>query len=73
MARQLVNPPDREEHVGFTEEEEISWRRYFIDFRELVWPMFEKEGFTYVEAMMFWRQEIVQARLCSIIDLLERE
>lgn len=63
-------PPEREENVGFTEEEEISWRQYFLDFRELVWPMFEAQGFTYVEALMFWRQEMVLSQLVDIRESL---
>jgi hypothetical protein len=68
-----VNPPDREEQVGFTEEEEISWHQYFLDFRELVWPMLEKQGFTYTQALMFWRGEVMIGYLVNIQNLLNRE
>ena len=61
-----VNPPEREENVGFIESEEITWREYFVDFRTTVWPMLEAEGFTFVEAMMFWRQEMCLAALRTI-------
>lgn len=64
--RAKVNPPERGENVGFTEEEEISWRQYFVDFRELIWPMLQAEGFTYVEALMFWRQEVMIAYLIQL-------
>lgn len=65
-----VNPPERDEQVGFTEEEEISWRQYFVDFRKLVWPLFEAEGFTYVEALMFWRQEIMLGHVIKLVEHL---
>lgn len=59
MNRPKINPPEREETIGFAEGEEIDWRQYFVDFRTMVWPMFEAEGFTFVEAINFWRQEIM--------------
>ena len=63
-----VLPPEREENVGFTEAEQISWEQYFVDFRELIWPMFDRQGFTYQQALMFWRQEML---LSNIIELRE--
>lgn len=66
-------PEERKETVGFTESEEIEWRQYFLDFRETVWPMFQAEGFTFVQAMMFWRQEIVISKLQEIINEFEEK
>lgn len=65
-----INPPEREENVGFTEEEEISWRQYFTDFKTTVWPMLAAQGFTFPEALTFWRHEIL---LCQITELLQQE
>lgn len=62
----MKNPPEREEAIGFTEVEEIDWRQYFADFRSTVWPMFEAEGFTFVEAINFWRHEIMIFHLIEI-------
>jgi hypothetical protein len=73
IPRKLVNPPERDENVTFDEESEISWRQWFTDFRELVWPMLEKEGFTFPEAVLFWRQEIVSANLVRIREVLDRD
>lgn len=61
---------EREEEIGFTEEEEQSWRRYFLDFREMIWPMLEKEGFTYVQALMFWRQEVLTGQIAQLREEL---
>lgn len=73
MAKKLFDPPEREETIGFTEEEEISWHEYFLDFREKVWPMFEAQGFTFVEAITFWRNEIHLYELKCIRQLLEEQ
>lgn len=69
----LVNPPERDEAIGFTEDEEISWREYFTDFRQTVWPMFEAEGFTFFEAIMFWRHEIMLGHIMLIKERLREE
>ena len=63
--------PEREENVCFTEEEEISWRQFFCDFKTTVWPMLAKEGFTYTEALMFWRQEALIGHIIGLRE--ERE
>ena len=69
----LFNPSEREESVGFSEVEEISWHEYFVDFRETVWPMLEKQGFTFPEALMFWRQELLLANLIWIRERLDEQ
>lgn len=73
MKHAKVNPPEREETVGFPEDEEISWRQYFVDWRATVWPMFEAQGFTFVEAITFWRQEILLGYVQKIAETLTAE
>lgn len=65
--------PEREEAIGFEESEEIDWRQYLTDFKSTVWPMFAKEGFTFPEALMFWRQEILLTRITQVRDILDGE
>lgn len=66
-------PDEREENVGFTEEEEISWRQYFTDFNTTVWPMLAAQGFTKPEALMFWRMEILSGQITKLVELMSRE
>lgn len=63
-------PPEREEAIGFKESEEVEWREYLHDFRATVYPMFQREGFTYVEAIMFWRQEMLLSQITELKDKL---
>lgn len=66
-------PGEREENIGFTEAEEISWRQYFVDFNTTVWPMLAAQGFTKPQALVFWRQEILLGNIIQLKELLERE
>jgi hypothetical protein len=53
-----------EDLIEFSEESERSWRQYMSEFRDKVYPMFERYGFTYAEAMITWRLE----RIITSID-----
>lgn len=61
----------REEVIGFTEEEEIDWRLYLRDFREMIYPLWAEHGFTLPEAFAAWRQEIYLYELKQIRAALE--
>jgi hypothetical protein len=50
---------ERESLIGFPEVDEVHWRRYFKEFRDGVFPMFEEQGFTFPEALLAWRLEQV--------------
>ena len=63
---------EREEQVGFTEEEEISWHQYFLDFETTVWPMLKEQGFTWVQALLFWRGEVMIGHLIQLRESIDR-
>lgn len=65
--------PEREESVGFSEDEEIDWRQYLHDFKKTVWPMFAGYGFTFPEALSLWRHEILLTRITEVRDLLNKD
>lgn len=66
----VPDPGEREESVGFEESEEVDWRQYFNDFRQLIWPMFEAEGFTFPQAITMWRQEILVSEIRRLREAL---
>lgn len=63
--------PERDEQIGFTEDEEISWHQYFLDFKTTIWPVLAKQGFTYTEAVMFWRQEVLIGQIIMLREELK--
>jgi len=63
---------ERDEQVGFTEEEEVSWIQYFADFKTTVWPLLAAQGFTFPQALMFWRQEVLTGHIIQLRETLER-
>lgn len=63
--------PERDDAIAFPECDEESWRQYFVEFREKVWPMFKSHGFTQGEAWFAWQMQNVITRLDRIADLIE--
>lgn len=64
---------ERDELVLFDEETEISWLQYFEDFKRTAWPMLAAQGFTFPQALLFWRQEQVLSQLVGVNTALNKE
>lgn len=47
-----MDEPD--EAIDFTESAERSWRDFFSDFKEKVYPMFKEQGISYADAIIIW-------------------
>jgi len=65
--------PDRPELVSIDEHDEETWRQYFAEFKENVWPIFKDHGFTPSQAYFAWELNRVLGSLNRIEEKLDED
>ena len=59
--------------IDIPEVDEIEHINYLSDFREKVWPIYNKEGMTFGEALIVWRLNCLNNTMRDVRDAIEGE
>lgn len=62
-----------QELIPFAERTEIMHRNYLAEFREKVWPMYQRYGFSLDAAMTIWMLNKLMNNIEELIDLMRED
>lgn len=64
---------EREDLISFPEKTEITWRRWFKEFDEKIWPVFKEHGFTKKEAILLYQDNCLYNHIDALLEVFTPE
>lgn len=52
---------------------EVNWIEYLSEFKEEIYPIFEKHGISFADAIIIWKLNTVRNSIDKVEELLEGE